>query len=222
MAQLSMKKRSYFPTLMYSFDLPDAQSLNDRLLPFIYAEREQDQNGIQRSNYRDLGGWHSQTNLHKSPDFGILVEKIDEAGRLISDELGYHESYSLQVGTMWSVINPPGSSNLAHIHPGCIWSGVYYVQAPRNSGKILFTDPRTENLMQNPKYIPNKKRSKPCLSKVRYTPVAGRMLIFPSWLYHAVKPNLSEEKGANGERIIVSFNLSQRKDQLAVKRADTP
>lgn len=212
-----MKKRSNFSTLTFSFDVPEAQSLNDRLLPLIYAERERDQNGIQRSNYRDLGGWHSQTNLHKSPDFGILVEKIDEAAKLISTELRYHQSYSLQIGTMWSVINPPGSSNLAHIHPGCSWSGVYYVQAPRNSGKIVFTDPRTENIMQNTKYNPNKKRPKQCLSKVRYTPVAGKMLIFPGWLYHAVKPNLSEEEGANGDRVIMSFNLSQKKERAVVK-----
>jgi hypothetical protein len=37
------------------------------------------------------------------------------------------------------------------------------------------------------------------------------MLIFPSWLYHAVAPNLSEHDGPAGHRVIISFNLSQHK-----------
>ena len=126
-------------------------------------------------------------------------------------ELGYHGSYQLRIGTMWSIINPPGSSNRAHIHPGCIWSGVYYVQAPRNSGRIEFIDPRTQNLMSGVKYIPGAKRPRDCWKKVRYKPVAGRMLIFPAWLYHSVGPNRSRAKGKDADRIIVSFNLSQQR-----------
>ena len=90
-------------------------------------------------------------------------------------------------------------------------SGVYYVQAPRNSGRIEFIDPRTQNLMSPVKYIPDTKRPQICWTKVQYEPVAGRMLIFPSWLYHSVRPNRSKAKGKDADRIIVSFNLSQGK-----------
>ncbi len=211
-ARLKMERQSYFPTLVFRFELPEAQSLNARLLPLIYAEREKDLKGIERSNFRELGGWHSHNDLHKSPKYSELTDRINAAADLMSIDLGYHKSYSLRIGTMWSIINPPGSFNRAHIHPGCIWSGVYYVQAPEHSGKIAFTDPRTENLMQKPKFIPNKKQPKYCWSKVNFTPVAGIMLIFPSWLYHSVHPNLSEKNEGECERIIVSFNLSQRKD----------
>ena len=73
---------------------------------------------------------------------------------------------------MWSIINPPGSANRAHIHPGCTWSGVYYIQAPEGCGNIEFIDPRTENLMHQPRYVPNKKRPKHCWTKVNLTPEA--------------------------------------------------
>jgi len=212
MQQLNLKKRSYFPSLVFEFDLPEAHKLNDQLLKTIYAERDHDQEGIERSNFRKLGGWHSKTNLHKSADFAGLVDIITSVTKKMSEDLGYDKTYSLQIGTMWSIINPPGSSNLSHIHPGCIWSGVYYVQAPENSGKISFTDPRTANLMIKPKYIPNQKRPRQCWTKVNYKPIPGRMIIFPSWLYHSVAPNLSEEEGKMGERVIISFNLSQRKN----------
>jgi uncharacterized protein (TIGR02466 family) len=207
----SMSREVYFPTLVYSFQNADPEALNAHLLERIYAEQARDEEGIQRSNFRKLGGWHSHNNLHKDPEYADLVDNILTAGKLISDDLGYHKSYALSIGTMWSIINAPGSSNRAHIHPGCTWSGVYYIQAPEGCGNIEFIDPRTENLMQQPRYIPNKKRPKHCWTKANITPKAGRMLIFPSWLYHAVAPNLSEETDTNGQRIIISFNLSQQK-----------
>ena len=207
----ALKVTSYFPTLVFSVDVPDYEILNDRLIEVIYAERERDRAGVRKSNYAELGGWHSQVRLHKEPGFAGLVEIIDAAAAMMCHELGYHRSYRLRIGTMWSIVNPPGGSNRPHIHPDCIWSGVYYVQAPRNSGRIEFIDPRTENLMTSAKFIPNTKRPRICWTKVQYKPVAGRMLIFPSWLYHSVAPNSSRAKGKGADRIVVSFNLSQVK-----------
>ena len=209
LAEEALKVGRYFPTLVFSLDIPDSESLNDHLIRAIYAERERDGTGVQRSTYRELGGWHSQIKLHKDPAFAGLVEQVDAVAALMCRELGYHRSYRLRIGTMWSIINPPGGANRAHIHPGCLWSGVYYVQAPESSGRIEFIDPRTQNLMSPAKYVPNRKRPRNCWTKVQYKPVAGRMLVFPSWLYHSVVPNRSKAKGKAADRVIVSFNLSQ-------------
>jgi len=125
----------------------------------------------------------------------------------MSSELSYSANHAMK----WSIINPPGSSNRAHVHPGCMWSGVYYIQAPKGAGDIEFIEPRTAHLMNQPKYRPNAKRPKECWTKVRFTPKPGRMLLFPSWLYHGVDPNMSKEAGRAGHRIIISFNLNQQK-----------
>ena len=120
---------------------------------------------------------------------------------------------------MWSIINPPGSSNRAHVHPGCLWSGVYYIQAPEGAGNIEFIEPRTPHLMNQPKYQPKSKRGKENWTKVRFEPTAGRMLVFPSWLYHAVDPNVAKEAGRKAHRIIVSFNLNQvRANQVGANK----
>ena len=210
-SEISCKVELYFPTLVFSLEVPGSEILNARLIEAIYAEREHDRTGVNKSNFPELGGWHSHVKLHKEIAFAELVQHVDTAGAMMCRELGYHRSYRLRIGTMWSIINPPGGLNRAHIHPGCIWSGVYYVQAPRNSGRIEFIDPRTENLMGGVKYIPGTKRPRNCWTKVRYDPRAGRMLIFPSWLYHSVGPNRSEAVGKDADRIIVSFNLSQQR-----------
>ena len=207
----SFAKKSYFPTMVFQIDVDNAEELNRKLLALIYAERARDQQGIQRSNYQELGGWHSQNDLHKSPEYADLVNKITEATDRMASELGYDDKYGMKIGTMWSIINPPGGANRSHIHPGCMWSGVYYIQAPEGAGNIEFSDPRTVHLMNQPKFKPNSKRPRESWIKVRFTPTAGRMLIFPAWLYHGVDPNISKEKGDAGNRVIISFNLNQLK-----------
>lgn len=207
----ALKVQPYFPTLIFSLEVPDSKILNAHLVNAIYAERERDEMGVSKSNFRELGSWHSHVNLHKDATFGGMVEYVDAASAMMCRELGYHRSYQLTIGTMWSIVNPPGGVNRAHIHPGCIWSGVYYVQAPRKSGRIEFIDPRTQNLMSPVEYIPDTKRPRNCWTKVQYKPIAGKMLIFPSWLYHSVGPNQSRAKGKNADRIVVSFNLSQER-----------
>lgn len=204
-------KKTYFPTMVFQIDVADAEALNQKLLKATYEERKRDQAGISRSNFKELGGWHSHNNLHKEDAYGELVGHINDATSRISNELGYSKKHRLTIGTMWSIINPPGSSNRAHVHPGCIWSGVYYIQAPENAGNIEFVEPRTAHLMNQPIYIPNQRRPKECWTKVRFTPTPGKMLIFPSWLYHGVDPNLTKEEGDAANRVIISFNLNQRK-----------
>ena len=202
-------KELYFPTTVFSVSCSGYKQLNSQLLSLIYAERERDQQGIQRSNFRELGGWHSHNNLHQINAYNPLTERVLQAGKRMSSQLGYHPSKELKIGTMWSIINAPGSSNKSHIHPDCHWSGVYYVQVPDSGGDIEFTDPRTSHIMNQPSFDPKSKRSKDNWTKVRFTPKAGTMIIFPSWLYHSVEPNMSNKTGKEGERVIISFNIPQ-------------
>jgi uncharacterized protein (TIGR02466 family) len=200
----------YFPTMIYSSKLHDAEDINRELIKNIREEQEEDRKGIQRSNFANLGGWHSKNHLYKKKAFKDIANRVRQTAAKISEDCGYDPKFKLDIGTMWSIINSPGSFNRSHIHPGCLWSGVYYVQAPKNSGHIEFTEPRTQHLMDQANFAPDAKRPKQCWTKVRYEPLAGKMIIFPAWLYHAVMPNLAEEaKQEDAERIIISFNLSQ-------------
>jgi len=201
--------------MVYSHKISDEQKrnrLNSKLTSLIYGEREEDLDGIQRSNYRSLGGWHSHNNLHKERDYKPLIKEINSICSFISKQCGYDPAYELRIGTMWSIINGPGSWNKNHVHPGSLWSGVYYVQSPKDSGNIEFTDPRVVSVMSQPRFENGRKRPQQCWSKVNFTPQAGKFLVFPSWLYHSVAPNLSSDSHPpNNDRIIISFNLSQQK-----------
>ena len=204
-----LRRSDYFPTMVYSCLLHDAEDMNREILAAIYNERSRDGEGIERSNFKSLGGWHSQNNLHKDKAFKRLTDRVNRLANGIGRDLGYSESHHLRITTMWSISNPPGSSNRAHVHPGALWSGVYYVQAPEGAGKIEFIEPRTMHLMNQPVYKPKTRRRRECWTKVKVTPVAGKALFFPSWLYHSVEPNLAEGEGSEAERIIISFNINQ-------------
>lgn len=202
-------RTNYFPTLIFQYDVENSQSLNSTLLDLIYAERERDRAGVNKSNTAELGSWHSATNLQKKPEYGPLLTEIDSTLGRMSKELRYAKDQVLKITTMWSIINPPGNGNRAHVHPNSLWSGVYYVQAPEGAGQIEFVDPRTVLIMNQPKYETKKKRPRDCWTKVNFKPIPGRMIIFPAWLYHSVDTNMSKEKGRAADRIIVSFNINQ-------------
>lgn len=210
-SNFKFNKRAYFPTLIFEINLPEPEELNRRLLSAVYAERDRDLKGIERSNIAALGGWHSHNDLHKAPEFADATALINAATARISEDQGYDDRYRIRIGTMWSIINPPGSANRAHVHPGCLWSGVYYIQAAEGAGNIEFIEPRTAHLMNQVRFKPNTKRAKENWTKVRFDPVPGRLIIFPSWLYHAVDTNTSTAEGEKAHRVIISFNLNQVK-----------
>lgn len=203
-------QKPYFPTLIFQNDVDHSEQLNKTLLDLTYAERDHGV-AVNKSNTAELGSWHSATNLHKRSEYEPLLAEVNSALERISKELSYASDYALKVTSMWSIINPPGNGNRAHCHPNSLWSGVYYVQAPENAGKIEFIDPRTALVMNQPRYENKKKRPRECWTKVNYKPVPGRMIIFPAWLYHGVDSNTAKEKGRAADRIILSFNINQVK-----------
>jgi uncharacterized protein (TIGR02466 family) len=195
--------KNYFPTSIFTDSLaPDrAAALNSRLLAAIRSERARDPHGTPKSTYRQLGSWHSHTKLHKEPEYAEILDIIQTYGAFVSQVNGYDPRYALRVTTMWSIINPPGAS---------MWSGVYYIQTPLNAGSISFIDPRTANVMQEPRYDKERPREDDTRTKITILPEAGKIVIFPSWLYHAVAPNMAEGQDDGADRVIISFNFNQK------------
>ncbi|SNR79840.1 TIGR02466 family protein [Puniceibacterium sediminis] len=199
----------YFPTLIYYQDIPEFGDLNQQLLNAVRMERDMDSEGLARSNEPRLGGWHSKNELHRNPAFAALTDKIMAFSREVSKTQGYDPAWPLAIDNMWSIVNPRGSHNKTHIHPNSLWSGVYYIQTPPGAGRICFTDPRTQHLMQAQRYDPNTARTSDNWAEVFFEPTPGRILLFPSWLYHSVETNLTDATGDASDRVIISFNMYQ-------------
>ena len=103
----------------------------------------------------------------------------------------------------WVNINPKGSKNLRHNHfdvgGNVVFSGVYYVKVPKDSGCIRFFDPRGFMIHSclDMKYFHG--HSKPVFD---VEPQAGDCVYFPSWLEHDVEDNKSNE-----DRVSIAFNV---------------
>ena len=192
-----MFRELYFPTPIYIADIKHP-TLNQELERDIIAWSKQDK-GIVRTNVQ---GWHSTTNMAELPQFKKLVDMLYECQNTIYEQEHYESKPYL--GNMWANINPPGGMNRAHQHPNSLWSGVYYIKAPKNSGDLKIDDPRSSAAMVRPN---QKKGPMPArlYRETHYEPIAGRCIMFPSWLMHCVDPNES-----NDIRISVSFNFLQK------------
>ena len=139
---MTLLKELFYPTPIYFMDLEGGAELNQFLVPRVYAWRDREEKGVVRSNLRQMGAWHSPTNMHTMPEFELIVNKITAAVKQAYVDRHYHPDYPAHCLNMWANINPPGGYNRSHTHPGSLWSGVYYVQTPEACGRVIYTDPR--------------------------------------------------------------------------------
>ena len=191
-----MHRELLFPTPVYIADIKHP-TLNQELERDIVAWSKQDK-GIVRTNVQ---GWHSTTNMHERPEFKKLVNMLYDCQKTVYEQ-EYYESEPY-LGNMWANINPPGGMNMPHLHPNCLFSGVYYVKSNPNSGRLKIMDPRPGAQM----YMPIRKEGDPGRDMWRdanIEPIPGRIIMFPAWLWHSVEENISDNI-----RISVSFNFIQ-------------
>ena len=190
-----MIKEGFFPTIIYAEDF----KLNtDELAQNIINWSNQDK-GVKKTN---VNGWHSETDMHKKPEYKPLVDELFKMVRQVFNEEFLDDIPAL--GNMWANINYQGGYNKPHVHPNSLFSGVYYVKTPINSGQLVCTDPRpgiqtcmpTRKKVEIPKHL---------WRDLHIQPQENRAIMFPAWLWHSVQPNES-----NDMRISVSFNFLQR------------
>ena len=192
-----MNRELFFATPIYVADVGTPQ-LNKHLEHHIIEWSKRDK-GLQKTN---MNGWHSETNMHKLPEYIDLVDLLFKAQfHIYKEELLDNEPF---LGNMWANINYKGGYNRPHMHPNSLWSGVYYIKTPKNCGHLKVEDPKSVSLMSMPR-----RKDGPLEThlwrEVHFEPVAGRLIMFPSWLNHCVDPNQS-----NDIRISVSFNFMQK------------
>jgi len=96
-----------------------------------------------------------------------------------------------------------GGEHQNHAHPNSFLSGVFYLKIPENSSPIIFQDPRDyyKFILYPTKFGEMRDKYK-LLPEYVINPHDGLLLMWPSWLEHAVpRSQISEE------RIAVAFNL---------------
>ena len=189
-----MIKEQFFPTTIYGHDI----QLDNNFLANEIVKWSKRDPGVKKTN---RNGWHSTTEMHKMPVFKPLVDELF----IMIQDIWKEEWLDREpiLGNMWANVNPPGGYNAPHIHPNSLFSGVYYVHAQPNSGKLVCNDPRPGIQTTMPTRKPGQP-PKHLWREAHLEPKPGRIIMFPAWLWHCVEPNQS-----NDIRISVSFNFIQ-------------
>jgi uncharacterized protein (TIGR02466 family) len=188
--------------------VPDGTRLNAELRATILACEAR----APSNDHSNLGGWQSSWDLD---DWGgdaarrLLDFARQLADRLTVDRAGRPVRVDWRMNA-WANVNRSGHGNEFHTHPGCYWSGTYYVDDggigddPSLGGEFEIQDPRgVAPAMYRPDLAP---AAPGCLSigaSEVISPAAGTVIMFPSWLSHAVRPYTG-----GGTRISIAFNLS--------------
>ena len=186
-----------FSTPIWTSLVSNYNEVNTKMMSYIQSLRSNNPKGKMKSN---LLGWHSENFNLQDPEPQFFINSISKnINELMIDMNWDLKNNKTNITGMWSIINPKNASNSRHIHSNNFISAAYYVKANKDSGDIVFYDPRSANSIRTPKVNePNKLNS----NFFSITPKEGLLVLFPSYLNHSVDLNNSDE-----ERVVISFNI---------------
>lgn len=203
--------RSMFATPVCLHYLPVAQEFNAELRPIIVDRARLDAaNGLNNNNSQ---GWRS------APDFeswgGSHVQTLFRVLRELADSLTATRNGS-RVTLDWKVtastaIRNKGDYLERNARPGCLWSGVYYVDDGYQKlddealgGEAELSDPRgVLPAMLAPQYgfrVPNGLTAGQ-VETIR--PQSGMIILHPSW-----QPRGERRFDGAGQRVTIEFDLA--------------
>ena len=178
----------YWYTHIWEFIRSETRvTFNEDMIGSIQGMMDKDK-GVKKSN---RGGWQSEL-LPPTGELEPLAFEISEFCKSIN--LGINE---IVIPQMWINVNKKNDWNAIHSHGQYNLSGTYYVKVPKDSGQIVFRDPRPSaisNLFMVNTFDKGEFR------KVKT--IEGLLILFPSYLDHFVEPSNADE-----DRISISFDV---------------
>ncbi len=213
--QAEVEVRAYFTTPVVFAELENPEQLNIELRQTILERRTEETGRPQTddvcwSSNWDFASWGGEAANRLLESFAAIGHDMTQVRPAENVSLSQEIPWSLSAR---AVVNPDGEASLLHAHPNCFWSGVYYVDdggATNDSavaGELELLDPRgPAPVMYSSAVRMNVPGGENAGGYHRITPKSGLMVVFPSWLQHAVTPYRG-----TGTRISIAINLFVRK-----------
>ncbi len=200
--------RHLFATPFIGDTLQSAEGL--RILRKAILEEQTRDAGVQISN---IGGWHSNTEMLQwggEAARALALKAMEMADAQTLDAKGAGNNRFTWHPEMWANVSRKGAANQYHFHPGSFWSAVAYIDDgyegdadPALGGELQLQDPRMPMIrMTAPDLRILDAQGQAMNTEVQLRPKTGMIVMFPSWLQHAVRPF-----HGSGTRISVAINL---------------
>jgi len=166
------------------------------LKKFCYDERIKSF-GRQLSNY---GGWQSNEYCIDHPNLTLLSQSLKEKISNLLPRLGLKVDFSIT--NCWININGKNDFNRPHVHGFSTLAGVFYIEAPANSGRLILRNPvPAHGFCIDEKFVSSWNEFNSITWEIE--PEINKLIIWPAWLDHYTLPNCSDS-----DRISIAFNIS--------------
>ena len=183
---MNIVRLELFPTVVWCIDAPEDLSdtweaplmtaIQSKLLPAQLPEHHQTDSTLQKiPEIKKFVDWLKITVQAQVNGLGWQVEDVDISG-------------------MWATRLSHGATHPMHNHPNSWMSGVYYpTQYPGHDGELMLHDPRPAASM----FVPNKMpgaSNRHISNTFSFRSQKGRMILFPSYLWHGVHTIRSDSR----------------------------
>lgn len=166
------------PCYIWKIDVEDHENINVKILKTIENHRKINPEGY--SDYINVDVWQTDWNMENEPGFEDIANIAIQLCDSISKNHFKFEKFKSEIIDCWSNVYNRDSGCRIHQHFPAVFSLVYYVKVPENSGNIFFPD-----------------------LEVQIKPYPGLMICFRGDTWHGVEFNQT-----NQDRIIVALNIN--------------
>jgi len=182
---------------LWQSDYPDFDEHKE--IFFSAVKEYKEKNPTKEKPLSNIAGYQSPNTLHHVQELRPLFEYICQMGFKACADMDFIDC-DVALTSAWLNINDNRQCmNVEHVH-GDVFSGVFYLSAPQESGKLCVVNPGLNRLWQGLELVNQKNQFTG--ETIKLEPDDGNIILFPSYLPHFVETNNHDE-----ERISISFNL---------------
>ena len=182
---------------LWQSEYPEFEKHKEIFLTTVKEYKEQ--NPTRETPRSNIAGYQSPSTLQGVEELCPLFEYICQMGFKAVADLDFVDC-DIALTEAWLNINDSRQCmNSEHVH-GEVFSGVFYLSAPDESGKLVIQNPAINKMWKGCSLTSQKNQFTG--DSIRIEPVEGNIILFPSYISHSVETNNHDE-----ERISISFNL---------------
>lgn len=197
-----MPAKEIFPTLIHTAKYTgNIDAVIQTILPKLeqwFEETKSNNQGSMRGN--GLCSYNVKRDLHTWPELRELVDFINQSAQEYWKSIGYRNDMAPGIYEMWANKYETDSFIDYHNHAPIHMTATLILQKDKGAGNIVFENP-LETLLKHQPYEVNANNFYH-LFEQEIEAEAGDLIIFPGYLKHKTRPNLS-----NGTRIMIGANI---------------
>jgi len=182
---------------LWQSEYPEFEEHKEIFLSAIRTYKEE--NATKKTPKSNVAGYQSPDTLHHVGELRPLFEYICQMAFKSCADLDFIDC-DVALTSAWLNVNDSRQCmNSEHVHED-VFSGVFYLQAPDESGKLVVQNPAINKMWKGCSLTSQKNQYTG--ESIRIEPVEGNIILFPSYIPHSVETNNHDE-----ERISISFTL---------------